>query len=139
MDESVQRTQKAASNKAEILHDLLVGMENLSDNVKQLKEEMCGYGDPEVQKELDEVLMKEADETLPVAMDQVPLSVPLSVASVSYPLSSEPVLTPRPSSSKMGNKELKAMQEKLNSLRSSVPEVTCLEMKIHSILTHLQA
>ena len=104
-------------------------MENLSDNVKQLKEEMCGYGDPEVQKELDEVLMKEAEETLRVAMDQVPLSVPLSGASVSYPLLSEPVLTPRPSSSNLGNKKLEAMQEKLNSLRSSVPEVTRPEKK----------
>ena len=103
VDESVQRTEKAAADNAEILHNLLVGIENLSDNVKQLKEEIHGYGDPEVQKELDEVLMKEADETLPVAVDQVPLSVPLSDASVSYPLSSEPVLTPRPSSSNMGN------------------------------------
>ena len=35
VDKSVQRTEKAAADNAEILHNLLVGIENLSDNVKQ--------------------------------------------------------------------------------------------------------
>ena len=34
VDESVQRTEKAAVENAEVLHDLLVGLENLSENVK---------------------------------------------------------------------------------------------------------
>ena len=94
---------------------------------------MHGYGDPEAQKELDEALLKEADETLPVAMDQVPMSVPLSAEHVSYPLTTEsvsaPVFTPSPSSSKLGDKELQKMKEKFNSLRSSVPKVTRPEVQ----------
>ena len=54
-------------------------MENLSDNVKQLKEEMKGFGEPEAHDELD-ALLQEADETIHVAKDQVPLSIPPSVA-----------------------------------------------------------
>ena len=33
VDESVKRTEKSAAENAEILHDLLVGLENLSENV----------------------------------------------------------------------------------------------------------
>ena len=47
-----------------------MGIENLSENVKQLKEEVRGYGDPEAEEELN-ALFQEADETIPVAKDQV--------------------------------------------------------------------
>ena len=77
VDESVQRTEKTAAENAEILHNLLVGLENLSENVKQLKEEVRGYGDPEAQEELN-ALFQEVEETIPAAKDQVPLSVPPS-------------------------------------------------------------
>ena len=70
VDESVQRAEKTTVKNSEILHNLLVGIENLSENVKQLKEEVRGYGDPEAQEELN-ALFQEADETIPVAKDQV--------------------------------------------------------------------
>ena len=41
-----------------MLHDLLVGMENLGENVKQLREEVNAWGGPEEQEILDD-LMKE--------------------------------------------------------------------------------
>ena len=111
VDESVTRTEKTAADNAEILHNLLVGIENLSDNVKQLSEEVRGYGDPEAQKDLDDMLLKEVEETFPVAMDQVPISVPSSIALVSSPLTKEPVSLPilssRPASSSMGEENKK--------------------------------
>ena len=123
VDESVQRTEKTAVENAEILHNLLVGMENLSDNVKQLKKEMKEYGDLEAQEELD-VLLQEADETIPVAKDQVPLSIPPPVVSESCLPTSAPILSPRPSSSNVGGEDLIKMQEKLDALRFSQPETT---------------
>ena len=88
-----------------------MGIENLSDNVKQLREEVHGYGDPEAQEELDNMLLKEVEETLPVAMDQVPVSVPPCAALVSSPLTKEPVSLPilssRPASSSMGEENKK--------------------------------
>ena len=47
VNESVQKAEKIAADNSEILHNLLVGIENLSENVKQLKEEVRGYEDPE--------------------------------------------------------------------------------------------
>ena len=47
VNESVQKAEKTAADNSEILHNLLVGIENLSENVKQLKEEVRGYGDSE--------------------------------------------------------------------------------------------
>ena len=41
-----------------MLHNLLVGMENLGENVKQLREEVNNWGEPEGQEILDD-LMKE--------------------------------------------------------------------------------
>ena len=41
-----------------MLQNLLVGMENLGENVKQLREEMNTWGGPEDQEVLDD-LMKE--------------------------------------------------------------------------------
>ena len=128
VDESLQRTEKTAVENAEILHNLLVGMENLSDNVKQLKEEMKGFGEPEAHDELD-ALLQEADETIHVAKDQVPLSIPPPVVSESYLSTSAPVLSPQPSSSNVGEDNLIKMEEKLDALRFSQPETTRPEIK----------
>ena len=70
VNESVQKAEKTAADNSEILHNLLVGIENLSENVKQLKEEVRGYEDPEAQEELD-ALLQEAAENIPVTRDQV--------------------------------------------------------------------
>ena len=39
-----------------MLHDLLVGMENLGENVKQLREEVNAWGGPDEQGILDEIM-----------------------------------------------------------------------------------
>ena len=50
VDESVQKAQKTATETSETLHDMLVGIENLGETVKQLRAEIRGWeesGGPE--------------------------------------------------------------------------------------------
>ena len=58
VSESMQEARKTAQENSEILHDLLVGMENLGESVKQLREEVNAWGGPEDQEVLND-LMKE--------------------------------------------------------------------------------
>ena len=50
VNESMQKAQKTADDNAELLHNLMVGIENLSENVKQLKEEVRGWEEPEARQ-----------------------------------------------------------------------------------------
>ena len=54
MGESVSKVQEETANNTEILQTLLVDMENLGDNFRQLREEMLMGGSPEVQMEMEE-------------------------------------------------------------------------------------
>ena len=47
VSESTQEVRKTAQKNSEMLHDLLVGMENLGENVKQLREEVNAWGGPD--------------------------------------------------------------------------------------------
>ena len=53
---SVHEAQKTAQDNTEILHNLLVGMEDLGENVKQLREEVNAWGGPEDQEILDDLV-----------------------------------------------------------------------------------
>ena len=50
MGESAREAQKTAQDNTEVLNTLLVGMENLGESVKQLREEMNALGGPEERK-----------------------------------------------------------------------------------------
>ena len=63
VSENVKEAQKSALDNAELLQNLLVGIENLGDNVKQLREEMNAWGEPGGHAELNE-LMQEVPEVL---------------------------------------------------------------------------
>ena len=54
------------------MHNTLVGMENLGDNVKQLREEVKGWEEPEGQEELELVEQELRDQ-----MKEVP-TIPLA-------------------------------------------------------------
>ena len=69
LSDSMQKAQKTADDNPEIQHNLMVGIENLSENVKQLKEEMRGWEEPEAQEIMDE-LMQEVPVTIPGADEQ---------------------------------------------------------------------
>ena len=47
VSESTHEAHKTAQENAEMLHNLLVGMENLGESVKQLREEVNAWGWPE--------------------------------------------------------------------------------------------
>ena len=118
VDESVQRTEKTAVENSEILHNLLVGLENLSENVKQLGEEVRGTGDSGAQEELN-ALFQEVDETIPAARDQIPTPTLPQTVNVSIPPMSASILFPQASRSGDGDEDLIQMKNKLNTLRSS--------------------
>ena len=56
MSESAHEAYKIAQDNVEMLHNLLVGMENLGENVKQLWEEVNAWGEPEEQEVLDDLI-----------------------------------------------------------------------------------
>ena len=49
----VQEARKTSAENAENIKNLLVGIENLGENVKQLREEMRGWEEPEMQEATD--------------------------------------------------------------------------------------
>ena len=102
LSDSVKQSQKTAQDNAEMLQTILVGMENLGENFKQLQENMDYWQMPEnpnVEAEhqrLNEELLKE-----------VPLSVPVTLGPMTEnasPVISFPqVVTPVSSSSQAKN------------------------------------
>ena len=49
MNQSVKKSQKAAEDNAELLQNLLVGIENVGENFKKLREDMELWQGPEYQ------------------------------------------------------------------------------------------
>ena len=95
----VQQTQKTASDNSETLHGLIVGIENLGESVKQLREEIKGWEEPEVPEEAEREAME-----LDAQLQEVPLAIsgtseqsqpPIQLPVVSTPISSTipPVLS----------------------------------------------
>ena len=86
ISESVHEAQKTATETAGTLHDLVVGIENLGESVKQLREEVRGWEEPEAQEEIEKGnqelkdLMEEVSLTIPVASEQsLPMTQPPAV------------------------------------------------------------
>ena len=116
LTDSMHKAQKTADDNAEILHNLLVGIENLSENVKQLKEEMRGWEEPEAQEILDE-LMQEVPVSSPVADEQFQPPAQPSSVNVSIPPSSVPILFPPASTPSTNDANLSDMQKRVAALR----------------------
>ena len=74
LSDSVKQSQKTAQDNAEMLQTILVGMENLGENFKQLQENMDYWQMPEnpnVEAEhqrLNEELLKEVPMSVPVTL-----------------------------------------------------------------------
>ena len=103
----VQEARKTSAENAENIKNLLVGIENLGENVKQLREEMRGWEEPELQEATEKVeqelmdLMEEVPVSAPAAPEQShpvvqPVSEPISIFT---PPASAPVLNPPTSQS----------------------------------------
>ena len=56
VSQSTHEANKIAQDNAELLQNLLVSMENLGENVKQLREEVNAWGGPEDQEILDDLV-----------------------------------------------------------------------------------
>ena len=118
VSESTQEARKTAHGNSEILHDLLVGMENLGESVKQLREEVNAWGGPEDQEVLND-LMKEVPmvpsiSEQPQAISQSP-AVTLQIPSVMNPILSNPTSG---SISAMSDPDLQKMRERVTALKT---------------------
>ena len=51
--ESVQEARKTATENAETLQSMLIGIENLGETVKQMREQFGGWEEPEEQEEFE--------------------------------------------------------------------------------------
>ena len=121
VSESVHEVHKTAQENAEMLHNLLVGMENLGDSVKQLREEVNAWGGPEEQEVLDD-LMKEVP-TIPSSSEQPQVisqspAATLQIPSITTPILSTPAIG---SISAMSDPDLTKMQERVTALKTGQP------------------
>ena len=111
VSETANESQKAALETSELLQNLLVGMENLGDNVKQLREEVNAWGEPESQEILDE-LMKEVP-IVSSASEQPQVSNQPPTVTLQIPPTNDPILSsPASGSTPIRNDpELEEMQK----------------------------
>ena len=82
MSNTVLESQKAAQTNAETLHSLLVSIENLGENVKNMQEEMVacqsGYQDAEREyKKMNEQLLQEAPLPAPAVRPEGSVNPPI--------------------------------------------------------------
>ena len=123
MSETVIEAQKTVQETAELLHNLLVGMENLGENVKQLREEVNNWGEPEGQEILDD-LMKEVP-LISSASEQPQVSSQTPAVNLQIPPITDQILS-NPASgsiSVMYGPSLREMQERLTALMAGPSEI----------------
>ena len=122
---SVLQAQKTTSDNARNLQSLLVGMENLAENVKKLSEEVRNWEEPVWQEEVE----REQRELTEELMQEVPLTIlavsePSQSFNITIPPASNQVLTPPSSSTPVFAFEDQELQEIMNrfvALKSPIP------------------
>ena len=133
VNESVQKAQKTATENAETLHSMLVGIENLGETVKQLRAEIRGWEEPVDQDEE----MEQANQELDSLSHEVSLGIPMvpeqsqppvQTQSVNVPISptSMPILTPQASRPFFAftNEDLQDVQRRFKALKTGQQETT---------------
>ena len=122
VSESAQQAHKTAQDNAEILHTLLVGMENLGENVKQLREQIVSWEEPGEQEVLDD-LLKEVP-LVPLSPEQsqpidksptVTAEIPVMNTPTLFPPSTGPVFA-------FTDAELQEMQKRVAALKNPEKE-----------------
>ena len=77
----MKKPQKAAEDNAEMLQNLLVGIENMGENFKKLREDMELWQSPEYQDaereyaQMNQDLMEEVNLSVPAFTEPIPASV----------------------------------------------------------------
>ena len=122
VSESAQQAHKTAQDNAEILHTLLVGMENLGENVKQLREQIVSWEEPGEQEVFDD-LLKEVP-LVPLSPEQsqpidksptVTAEIPVMNTPTLFPPSTGPVFA-------FADAELQEMQKRVAALKNPEKE-----------------
>ena len=94
VDESVKKSQKTAEDNAELLQNVLVGIENMGENLKKLREDMELWQTPEYQDaereyvQMNSELMEEVTPFIMAVTEPIPASISphVSVPQFSAPL-----------------------------------------------------
>ena len=99
-----------------MMHNMMIGMENLNDTMKQLKDEMRGWEEPQEQEILDD-LNKEVPAAIPISVEQ--FQPPAQPSSVTIPIlpSSDPILFSPVQVSSTDEPRLSEMQRRLTDVR----------------------
>ena len=120
MTESVQKAQKLAEENAEFLQSLLVGVENMGENLKKFREEMEGWKSAELQnaereyEAVNEELLTEVSLSIPAVTE--PMQIPFTpVSAPQFPVN--PTVPVSHSSGIASDPELREMQERLSAIR----------------------
>ena len=131
VNESVKKPQKVAEDNAELLQNLLVGIENMGGNFKKLREDMGLWQSPEYQaaereyKQMNQEVMEEVTLSAPAISEPNPTSV---APHVSVPQFSAPLSVNIPQSGRNAvDMEFRETWERVQALRKpypSAPNVT---------------
>ena len=132
VNESVQKAQQTATENAETLHQMLVGIENLGESVKQLREEVRGWEEPVDQAEIEQenqeldALMHEVSLGIPVVPEQS--QPPVQTQAVNIPIPPTSMSTPTPQASRpffvFTNEDLQDVRQRFKALKTGQQETT---------------
>ena len=97
LSENIRKQQKSAEDNTELLQNLMIGIENLGDNIEHIQKEMEFWKTPEVQEaeeefvEITEPLQAEVRNFVPVISGPTEVPVIPIVSLPHLPTSSVPV------------------------------------------------
>ena len=135
LNQSVETTQQKAADHTGILQDLLVGLENMDENMKRFREEMKEWRNPELQMaaerehaHLNEELLQEVSLSVPVTSapsqnENAPMSQNQTPSSVPQMQMNEPVIVseaPRQDAAVI-DQELQEMRDRVSALKKPYP------------------
>ena len=80
----MEKSQKATEDNTEMLQNLLIGIENMGDNLKQFREEMEGWKTTKLQNAEREFEEAEQEMLTEVSLSVPEISEPVNVSSCSF-------------------------------------------------------
>ena len=112
--ESVQKAQRAAEENAELLQNLLVGVENMGENLKNFREEFQNA--ERVYEDVNEELLAEVPLSAPAVSGPSQISF-TTVPTSQFPVPINPTVSIPASSEIISDPGLQSMQERLSAIR----------------------
>ena len=118
----MQKAQKIAEENAEFLQGLLVGVENLGENLKQFREEMEGWKSAELQnaerehEAVNEELLAEVSLSVPAITEPLQIAI-IPVSAPQFPVN--PTVPVSHASGISSDPQLRNMQERLSAIHQT--------------------